>query len=682
MSITNRLKLQEKKEYYEKKRTARLLQKLIIGASLSIIIILASMDLVPGLDLFPLQVRHIIIFILACPVQFWVGAQFYQGLVSVFKYRIADMNTLIAIGTLSAFIYSMAVTFSPGIFEGTTAAAHIYYDTAAMIIILVLLGRYFETKARSRASGAIKKLLSLQVKRATIIKDGQQVQIDINEVKKDDMILVRPGEKIPIDGIINSGSSSVDESMISGESIPVEKKAGDEVIGATLNLSGSFKFRVARTGPDTFLAQIVKMVEQAQASKAPIQRLADRIAGYFVPVVAGVALLTFLLWFFFGPRPSLTNALIRFVSVIIIACPCALGLATPTAIMVGMGKGAENGIFIRDAGSLEIAYKIMTIVFDKTGTLTVGKPEVREILIFDKAGAKSKKEILYLAASSELHSEHPFSKAIVKNAENSGIELTEPTGFRTIPGMGIIAEVDGYRIVKGNKRLFEQEGIDSAGYDYVIEKISGKGETPVLLAIDGVFSGIISLADSLKANAGNVIKELKKMGLKIVLITGDNKYTADAIAKEAGIKRVYAEVLPGQKALKVAQLQEKGELVAMVGDGINDGPALVQSDIGIALGTGTDIAIEAGKITLTGGDLCGVVNAIDLSRKTVRIIRQNLFWAFFYNLLLIPIAAGVLYPFFGIQISPVFAAGAMALSSISVVSNSLRLRRTRFMDIK
>ncbi|HAJ95102.1 MAG TPA: hypothetical protein DCP02_02600 [Actinobacteria bacterium] len=682
MSITNRLRLQEKKEYYEKKRTARLLQKLIIGASLSIIIMLASMDLVPGLDLLPLQVRHIIIFILACPVQFWVGAQFYQGLVSVFKYRIADMNTLIAIGTLSAFTYSMVVTFFPGIFEGTAAAAHIYYDTAAMIIVLVLLGRYFEAKARSRASNAIKKLLGLQVKRATLIKDGIQIQIDINEVNKDDIILIRPGEKIPIDGIVIEGSSSVDESMISGESIPVEKKAGDEVTGATLNLNGSLKFRVTRTGSDTFLARIIKMVEQAQGSKAPIQRLADRVAGYFVPAVAGAALLTFLLWFFLGPPPSLSNALIRFISVIIIACPCALGLATPTAIMVGTGKGAENGIFIRDAGSLEIAHKITTIIFDKTGTLTIGKPEVREILIFKKAGIKSKKEILYYAASSELHSEHPLGKAIVENAESSGIRLTEPIGFRTIPGMGIIAEVGGHRIIKGNRRLFEQEGIDSAGYGRIIEKISGRGETPVLLAIDGVLSGIISLADSLKKNAGNIIEELKKMGLKIVLITGDNKYTADAIAREAGIKRVYGEVLPGQKALKVEQLQEEGELVAMVGDGINDAPALVQSDMGIALGTGTDIAIEAGKITLTGGDLRGVVNAIDLSRKTVRIIRQNLFWAFFYNLLLIPIAAGVLYPFFGIQISPVFAAGAMALSSISVVSNSLRLRKIRFAGIK
>jgi len=678
MDISDRLRLQEKKEYHEKKRTAALLRKLIIGAVLTIIIMLVSMDLVPGFSSFSNYIRNIIIFILACPVQFWIGAQFYQGLVSVFKYRVADMNTLIAMGTLSAFIYSTAVTFFPGIFLASGEPAHIYFDTAAMIIVLILLGRYFEARAKSRASGAIKKLLGLQVKSATLVKQGKLFQVDIGEVKVGDTLLVRQGEKVPLDGIITEGEPSIDESMISGESIPVEKKEGYEVTGATVNLGSPFKFRVTRTGSDTFLAMIIKMVEDAQVSKAPIQRLADRAASYFVPAVMGIAVLTFILWFFLGPGPSLTSALIRFVAVLIIACPCALGLATPTAIMVGTGKGAENGIFIKDARSLEIAHRLTTIVFDKTGTLTAGRPEVKEMILTGEPGTGDRERLLFLAASSELHSGHPLGMAVVEKARALGMVLKEPAGFRNIPGKGIKAEVDGSSVIKGNRSLMEQEGIGVWGYEKLMEEISTRGETPVFLAVDGVLRGIISLADNLKKNAGEVIEGLKKMGLDVILITGDNRYTAGTIARQAGIDKVYAEVLPGQKASKIKEMQEEGKLVAMVGDGINDAPALVQSDMGIALGTGTDIAIESGKITLTGGDLKGVLNAIQLSRSTVRIIRQNLFWAFFYNLLLITVAAGVLYPFFGIQISPIMAAGAMALSSISVVSNSLRLRRMRF----
>jgi Cu+-exporting ATPase len=465
--------------------------------------------------------------------------------------------------------------------------------------------------------------------------------------------------------------------MISGESIPVEKSKGDQVTGATVNLSGSFKFKVTHTGQDTFLAMIIKMVEDAQASKAPIQRLADRVASYFVPAVIGIAVVTFLSWFFLGPQPVWTNALVRFVAVLIIACPCALGLATPTAIIVGTGKGAENGIFIKDAQSLEIAHRLTTIVFDKTGTLTMGKPEVRQVLLLDDSIVKDKDELLFLAASSELHSEHPLGKAIVEEAENLNIKLRQPSGFDSFSGKGIKAKVDGRNVVKGNRMLMEQEGIKVSQFDRMIDKISGKGETPIYIAVEDKPAGIISLADNLKPNAASVVSRIKKMELDVILITGDNRLTAEAIAAEAGIDKVYAEVLPDQKALKVKQLQDEGELVAMVGDGINDAPALVQSDMGIALGTGTDIAIESGKITLTGGNLQGVLNAIRLSRRTVRIIRQNLFWAFFYNILLIPVAAGALFPFFGIQISPMFAAGAMAFSSISVVSNSLRLRRTR-----
>ncbi len=678
MSISNRLLIQAKKQQYEKKRTEVLLRKLIIGAVLAAIIMLGSMNLIPGLSRLAPETRNIIIFILACPVQFWIGAQFYRGLVSVFKYRAADMNTLIAVGTLSAFIYSTIVTFFPGLFSGTGTETYIYFDTAAMIIVLILMGRYFETRARSRASGAIKRLLDLQVRQATVIRNGRQVQADIDSVEKGEVVLVRPGEKVPLDGIITEGSPSIDESMISGESIPVEKNRGDEVTGATVNLSGSFKFRVTHTGSDTFLAMIIKMVEDAQSSKAPIQRLVDRVAAYFVPGVIGIAVLTFLLWFFLGPQPSAANSLIRFVAVLIIACPCALGLATPTAIIVGTGKGAENGIFIRDARSLEIAHRLTTIVFDKTGTLTEGKPRVRKVLVLESSPIKDREELLFLAASSELHSEHPLGKAIVEKAEESGIKLQQPTGFKSYAGKGIAAEVAGHSLLKGNRLLMEKEGVSMQPYGNMAEDISSGGETAVYVAVDGTAAGIISLADNLKPNAGNIVSGLKEMGLEVVLITGDNRFTAEAIASRAGIDKVYAEVLPGQKAERVKELQERGEMVSMVGDGINDAPALVQSDMGIALGTGTDIAIESGKIILTGGDLQGVLNAISLSRRTVRVIKQNLFWAFFYNILLIPVAAGALYPFFGIQISPIFAAGAMAFSSISVVSNSLRLRRARF----
>jgi P-type Cu+ transporter len=678
MSISNRLLIQAKKQHYEKKRAEVLLRKLIIGAVLAVIIMLGSMNLIPGLTRLTPETRNIIIFILACPVQFWIGAQFYRGLVSVFKYRVADMNTLIAVGTLSAFIYSTIVTFFPGLLSGTGTETYIYFDTAAMIIVLILLGRYFETRARSRASGAIKRLLDLQVRQATVIRDGRQVQVDIDSVEKGEVVLVRPGEKVPLDGIITEGSPSIDESMISGESIPVEKSMGDEVTGATVNLSGSFKFRVTRTGSDTFLAMIIKMVEDAQSSKAPIQRLVDKVAGYFVPGVIGIAVLTFLLWFFLGPQPSAANSLIRFVAVLIIACPCALGLATPTAIIVGTGKGAENGIFIRDARSLEIAHRLTTIVFDKTGTLTEGKPRVRKVLVLESSPVKDKEELLFLSASSELHSEHPLGKAIVEKAEESGIKLQQPSGFKSYAGKGIAAEVGGHRLLKGNRLLMDKEGVRMQPFGHMAEEISSGGETAVYVAVDGTAAGIISMADNLKPNAGNIVSGLKEIGLEVVLITGDNRLTAEAIASRAGIDKVYAEVLPGQKADRVKELQESGEMVAMVGDGINDAPALVQSDMGIALGTGTDIAIESGKIILTGGDLQGVLNAISLSRRTVRIIKQNLFWAFFYNILLIPVAAGVLYPFFGIQISPIFAAGAMAFSSISVVSNSLRLKRARF----
>ncbi len=671
----NKLSLEEKKELIEKRIQKRLLTKLIVGAILAVLIMLFSMNLIPGFSSLSIKIRYIIIFILTCPVQIWVGSQFYRGLVSVFKYRTADMNTLVAVGTLSAFIYSTAVTFFLDYFTAAGFEPHIYFDTAAVIIVLILLGRFFEARSKSSASGAIRKLLKLKALKAIVIRGGKEEEIDVDDVAVGDIILVKPGEKIPVDGIILEGDSAIDESMVTGESIPSDRESGDEVIGSTINLTGFLKFRATRVGKDTFLNQVIKMVEEAQASKAPIQRLVDKVASYFVPIVILIAVMTFVIWFIWGPKPSLTFALVNFVTVLIIACPCALGLATPTAIIVGTGKGAENGILIKDASSLEIAHKLSTIIFDKTGTLTIGQPEVEEIII-DKDNFKGTDlELLSLAASSELYSEHPLGKAVVRKAKESGLKLNEPREFKSIAGKGIRANVGGKEIIKGNIKLMIENKVPLSGLEEKAQEISKRGLTPVFVAIDKKPAGIIAIADSLKDNASETISGLKKLGFEVIMITGDNKNTAYAIGKKAGIEKVISEVLPDQKAEEIKKLQKAGKIVAMVGDGINDAPALTQSDIGIALGTGTDIALESSKITLVRGDLDGVLKAIILSRNTVKIIRQNLFWAFFYNLILIPIAAGVLYPFFGILISPIYAAAAMAFSSISVVSNSLRLKR-------
>jgi len=677
MTIARALTLEQKKELIEKKKRKKLIQKLLVGAILSIIIFFISLNIIPGINAISDQIRFIILFILTLPVQVWVGSQFYKGLVVVFKYRTADMNTLIAIGTLSAFIYSTIVTFFPKLFTRAGIELHVYFETAAIIITLILLGRFLEARAKGRASSAIKKLMQLEAKTARVIVNDKEKEIDIDEVKVDDIILVKPGEKIPVDGIIIDGSSAIDESMVTGESIPVEKDKDDEVIGATLNTSGAFKFKATKVGKDTVLSQIIKLVEEAQGSKAPIQRLADTVASFFVPIVIGIAIVTFIVWIIWGPSPSITFALVSFVAVLIIACPCALGLATPTAIMVGTGKGAENGILIKDATSLELAHKLNTIVMDKTGTLTKGEPVVTDIILKEKDSSYSSEELLRISASSELQSEHPLGKAIIKKADELNIKLSEPKNFKSITGKGIYAEVGGKKILKGNLVLMKENSIILGNLEKTALDLADDGKTPIFISIDEKAIGIIAVADTLKDNAREVVEKLYRLGLEVVMLTGDNKNTANAIAKRAGIERVLSEVLPEHKTDEIKKLQEEGKTVAMVGDGINDAPALVQADVGIAIGTGTDIAMESSSITLIKGNLEGVLKAIMLSRNTIKVIKQNLFFSFFYNSILIPIAAGVLYPIIGILISPMFAAAAMALSSISVISNSLRLRRLK-----
>jgi Cu+-exporting ATPase len=628
-----------------------------------------------------------LLWALATPVQFWAGLRFYRGAWGALKHKTSDMNTLIAVGTSVAYFYSMIAVIFPGLFATGVLELHLYFDTSAAIIALILLGRFLEARARGRTSEALKKLIGMQPKTALVIGEGEQREISVEDVQVGDLILVRPGERIPVDGIVRQGYSSVDESMITGESIPVEKKVGDEVIGATINKTGSFQLEATKVGKDTTLARIVRMVEEAQGSKAPIQRLVDVIASYFVPAVIGIAIVTFVIWYFVGPAPALTFALLNFVAVLVIACPCALGLATPTAIIVGTGKGAEHGILIRNSEALERAHQINTILLDKTGTLTRGEPAVTDVIA---APFSSSEEVLRLAASAEHSSEHPLGEAVVKAALDRKLELSLSSDFNAIPGQGVEALVEGKRLSLGNLRLMEERGYSLDALGQKATDLLEQGKTVMFLGWDSQVAGIIALADTLKPGARKALQALHRMGIQTAMLTGDNRRTAEAIAREAGIDRVLAEVLPEHKAEEVKKLQEEGKVVAMVGDGINDAPALAQADIGIAIGTGTDVAMETGDITLISGDLMGVVTAISLSKRTMRTIRQNLFWAFAYNTALIPVAAGVLYVVFGKTgvpsglhfilgeygfLNPMLAAAAMAASSITVVSNSLRLRR-------
>jgi Cu+-exporting ATPase len=628
-----------------------------------------------------------LLWALATPVQFWSGWRFYRGAWGALKHKTSDMNTLIAVGTSVAYFYSLIAVVFPSLFAAGMMEPHLYFDTSAMIIALVLLGRFLEARARGQTSEALKKLIGMQPKTALVLREGEQRQVPVEHVRVGDLILLRPGERIPVDGVVRQGYSSVDESMITGESIPVEKQVGDAVIGATINKTGSFQFEATKVGKDTTLARIVRMVEEAQGSKAPIQRLADVIASYFVPAVIGIAVVTFVIWYLVGPAPALTFALLNFVAVLVIACPCALGLATPTAIIVGTGKGAEHGVLIKNGEALERAHQISTVLLDKTGTLTRGEPVVTDVVA---APFSSPDEILRLAASAEHSSEHPLGEAVVNAALDKKLELSPSSDFNAIPGHGVEASVEGKKLLLGNLKLMEERGFSLNGLGQKTADLLEQGKTVMFLGWDSQVAGIIALADTLKPGAREAVQALRRMGIQTAMLTGDNRRTAEAIAREAGIDRVLAEVLPEHKAGEVRKLQGEGKVVAMVGDGINDAPALAQADIGIAIGTGTDVAMETGDITLISGDLMGVVTAISLSKRTMRTIKQNLFWAFAYNTALIPVAAGVLYLVFGKTgvpsglhfilgehgfLNPMLAAAAMAASSITVVSNSLRLRR-------
>lgn len=666
--------IDEEKEKKEKERELLSLRnKVIVSIAIGALIFWGSF---PGLMEFaPFFLKNFWLqLVLATIVQFWPGLDFYKATIPSLRHRTANMDTLVAIGTTAAFAYSAVVTIFPQAISNLGVEPMPYFDVASLVIALILLGRYFEAKAKAGTSDAIKKLIGLQAKTARVVKDGKEVDIPINEVVIGDILRVRPGEKIPVDGEIVEGQSSVDESMITGESIPTDKTVGDPVVGSTFNKSGTFLYEATKIGSETMLAQIITLVQNAQGSKAPIQRVADTISSYFVPIVIMLAIATFAVWYVFGPSPAFLFALLNTVAVLIIACPCAMGLATPTAIMVGTGLGATRGILIKDAESLEIAHKIQTVIFDKTGTLTHGKPEVTDIILGTYA---NENDVLKIAASIEKGSEHSLADAILKEADKKGIETTSVDNFNAVVGKGVEGKVYGKHISFGNRRLMEQENIDIKQHLQTIETLESKGKTVMMLGEERRLAGLIAVADKIKDSARQGVELLHKKGIEVAMITGDNKRTANAIAQELGIKIVLSEVLPDQKEAEVRKIQNEGKVVAMVGDGINDAPALAAANIGIAMGTGTDIAIEAANITLINKDLQSVAMAIELSKKTMRKIKLNLFWAFGYNVILIPVAMGALYPFFHILLNPIFASVAMASSSISVVSNSLLLKKAK-----
>jgi Cu+-exporting ATPase len=664
--------LEDPLEHHHAQEYKDLRRRFIVAAVLSLPVLILAMA--HGALSFP-GINYVQL-VLTTPVILYSGLQIYTRAWKAFLHRAADMNTLIALGTGAAFIYSIVATIAPRLFARaaehatTHAAVPVYFEAAAVIIALILLGRLLESRAKGRTGQAIRRLMGLQARTARVIREGAELDIPAENVIPGDTVIVRPGEKIPVDGTVLDGASTIDESMLTGESMPVSKKPGDEVFGATINKTGAFRFTATKVGRDTALQQIVRLVEEAQGSKAPIARLADVISGIFTPVVLCIAIATFAAWYILAPIDSrLPQALMAAVAVLIIACPCALGLATPTAIMVGTGKGAERGILIKGGEALETAHRLTTIVLDKTGTITRGQPALTDII---PAPGFAEADLLRLVASAEKSSEHPIAAAIVAAATDRGIPLATPTRFDAVTGRGVEATVDGRQLLLGNASLLQSRGV-TVSADEQVAALAAQGKTPVLAAIDGRFAGILAVADPIKPESPAAIAALRRLGLEVVMITGDNRRTAEAVAKQTGIDRVLAEILPEGKAAEVQRLQAAGERVAMVGDGINDAPALAQADIGIAIGTGTDVAIEASDITLIRGDLNGVVSAIALSRATIRTIRQNLFWAFIYNVIGIPVAAlGIL--------SPIIASAAMSLSSVSVVANSLRLRRFRFKE--
>ncbi|GMQ93810.1 MAG: heavy metal translocating P-type ATPase [Acidimicrobiia bacterium] len=609
--------------------------------------------------------------LLTLAVMAFSGSQFFTGAWAAFRHRSANMNTLISVGISAAWLYSTVALLFPDIFPDQKLR-DVFYDVVSVVTALVVLGAAMEIRARARTSEALKKLIGLQAKTARVVRDGVETEIPTGDVIEDDVVVVRPGEKIPVDGIVVSGSSAVDESMVTGEPIPVEKTEGSTVIGATINKTGSFRFRATRVGRDTMLAQIIQMVRDAQGSKAPIQRTVDMVSGYFAPAVMIIAILTFMTWFTFGPSPALIYAVITAVTVLVIACPCALGLATPTSLMVGIGKGAENGILIKSGDALETAHKIDAVVLDKTGTVTQGEPVLTDVITTD---GFTEDDVLFLAAAAEIGSEHPLGEAIVNGAANRGIAANEPDDFEAVPGHGITAVVGKRRVVLGNLKFMTDQGIPAGAAEDILARLSDEGKTAMVVGVDGELAGVVAVADTVKEDSVAAIKRMHELGLEVVMLTGDNHRTANAIGRQVGIDRVLAEVLPQDKANQIKLLQAEGKIVAMVGDGINDAPALAQADVGMAMGTGTDVAMESGDITLVKGSLTGIVTAIELSKATIRNVRQNLVGAFAYNTLGIPIAAGLLYPFIGLLLSPLLAGAAMAFSSVTVVTNANRLRR-------
>jgi P-type Cu+ transporter len=634
------------------------------------------MGVMPWLYTIDVRLLTSLLLAMTVAVMAWAGRHFYTRAWAAFRHHAADMNTLVAIGTGAAFIFSVAATFFPSFFLSRGVAPAVYYEAVLFIVALILLGNMFEARAKRQTSKALRALVELQPETARVLRGEAEVVIPVEEVVHGDLVLVRPGERLPVDGEVVAGSSAVDESMLTGESLPVEKAAGDRVIGGTINRTGAFRYRATNLGTDSVLSQIVRLMRDAQGSRAPIQKLVDRVTGVFVPISISIAIATFVVWYVAGPDPSLIPAFAAAVAVLIIACPCAMGLATPTALMVATGKGAESGILIKGGEALQRARDVTTVVLDKTGTVTEGKPAVTDLELAS-GGRWEEPEFLRLVASLEGASEHPLAEAIVRHAEERGVVRMQPESFDSVTGRGATGIVDGHALAIGNAAMMADYAIDVAPLRTRAEELAGRGRTPMYAALDGELAGLIAVADPIKESSRAAIQRLHRMGLDVVMLTGDNRRTAEAVAREAGIERVVSEVLPEGKVAEVRRLQDAGRVVAMVGDGINDAPALAQADVGIAMGTGTDIAAEAGDVVLMRGDLQGVAGAIELSRRTLRTMKQNLFWAFVYNAAAIPIAAGLLYPFFGILLSPILASAAMAFSSVSVVTNSLRLRAAR-----